>query len=169
MYITQEQVQALFIYQSLTGWLVNRTQRGRRGKIGERAGSFGADGYRCVQIGGQKFKEHRVIWLYIRGYMPDEIDHKDGNGYNNILTNLREATRSENIANSLREVGESGLRGVKFDPNTSSWRARVSFGNCREYLGPFDTAEEAYEAYLVAAEIRHGEFALHNRPTPNGE
>lgn len=142
-----------------------RRDLGQRAREGYRAGCV-SNGYRKIQLFGWKYFEHRLIWVMLYGYWPIEIDHKDGNGYNNKLGNLREATRSENVANSLREVGISGLRGVKFDSNTSTWRARVSFGNCREWLGPFDTKEEAYEAYLIAAESAHGAFVLHKRPEP---
>lgn len=164
MNITTNFLNANFDYDPDEGIVYNRITRGQRAIAGTRAGHFSPDGYRSIQIAGYKYKEHRLIWVMLYGYWPIEIDHKDGDGYNNKLENLREATRSENVANSLREVGTSGLRGVKFDPKTSTWRARVAFGYYREWLGPFDTKEEAYEAYLLAAENTHGEFALNNRP-----
>lgn len=128
-----------------------------------RAGSYDAEGYRVIQLDGIKYKEHRLAWLYIHGYLPDEIDHRDGIKDNNSLANLRDVDRTENVINSERAVGVSGLRGVNFDPKTTKWRARIGRGYYRKWLGPFDTAEEAEEAYKAAADIVHGEFALHNR------
>ena len=88
---------------------------------------------------------------------------KDGVQWNNTWLNLRDATRSDNCANSERALGESGFRGVKWDPRTRTWRARVAYGCQRVWLGPYDTAEEASKAYLAVAETTHGEFALRNR------
>lgn len=164
--ITQVRLRELLVYNPITGLFTNRVQRGQRGPIGAIAGNFDKDGYRIIQIGGTKYRASRLAWLYMTGHWPIEVDHKDGVPYNDIWNNLREATRCENMANSTRPVGTSGLRGVKFDPKTSTWRSRVQYGNCREWLGPFDTAEEAHAAYLIAAENKHGEFALHNRPQP---
>jgi hypothetical protein len=162
--IDQPYLRYLFNYDYVSGWFTFRVRTGQRSQIGLRAGSYDGQGYRQIQINGQKYKEHRLAWMYVFGYWPIEIDHRDGSRDFNAISNLREVTRSENVANSLREVGTSGLRGVKFDPKTSTWRSRVAFGYYREWLGPFDTKEEAYEAYLVAAENTHGEYALHNRP-----
>jgi hypothetical protein len=152
-----------------TGLFTWRQQVGRRVRVGEVAGSYDKDGYIVIQIGGVKYKAHRLAYLYMTGEWPEEeIDHKDGDPANNVWSNLRDATRSDNCANSNRELGESGFRGVKWVPSTRTWIARVSYGYQRICLGPFGTAEEANEAYLAAAKTVHGEYALHNRHPETG-
>lgn len=167
--ITQERLKELLDYDPETGLFTNRVSRGPRGPIGAIAGTYDKDGYIVIQIGGTKYRAGRLAWLYMTGTWPTEIDHEDGVYDNDSWSNLRDATRSENIVNSKRLTGSSGLRGVRCDPGTTKWRARISFGYQRSYLGVFDTAEEAHKAYLAAAEIRHGEFALHNRPQAENE
>src|SRR6266852_7527020 len=68
--------------------------------------------YIHINIDRKTYKGHRLAWLYIHGYMPDFVDHKDNNGLHNWITNLREATRSQNGANSYKED-----RGVFWDNN----------------------------------------------------
>lgn len=162
--LTAERLRELLAYDPLTGLFTNKIQRGKRGPIGAVAGSYDKDGYVMIMINRQKFRAGRLAFLYMKGKWPREVDHKNGVRADNAWLNLRESTRCENIVNSERPLGESGLRGVKFDPKTSTWRSRIAFGGYREWLGPFGTKEEAYAAYLAAAETTHGEFALHKRP-----
>lgn len=164
--ITQQRLRELFFYDGED--LINLARRGRRGHIGAVAGNYDKDGYIIIQIGGIKYRRARLIWLYVTGQWPEyEVDHKNGIPDDDSWDNLRDATRSDNVANSTRPIGSSGLRGVNRDPkNPTLWRARVAYGNSRQWLGPFDTAKEAHEAYLAAAEDKQGEFALHNRPQP---
>lgn len=165
--LTQERLKELLVYDPDTGEFTNRIQRGQRGTVGALAGSYDKDGYIVIQIGGTKYRAGRLAWLYMKGVWPIEIDHEDGIYDNDAWYNLREATRSDNMSNSNRETGISGLRGVTRDPkNPTLWRSRVSYGNIRKWLGPFDSPEKAHAAYLEAAELAQGEFALHNRPQP---
>jgi hypothetical protein len=162
--LTAERLRELLDYNPFTGLFTNKIQRGKRGPIGAVAGSYDKDGYVIIMISGKKFRAGRLAFLYVEGRWPREIDHVDGIRHHDAWANLRECTRSENTAYSDRPVGESGLRGVKFDERSSTWRARIGFGGYREYLGPFDTKEEAYAAYLKAVDSVHGEFAFHKRP-----
>lgn len=54
-------------------------------------------GYRRVQIGENTWMEHRLIWIYHHGNIPDliTVDHEDHNVENNRIDNLRLGTRSE--------------------------------------------------------------------------
>lgn len=164
--LTAERLRELLVYDPLTGLFTNRIQRGQRGPIGAIAGSYDKDGYVVIQINGIKFRAGRLAFLYMKGRWPIEVDHEDRVRDNNIWLNIRESDRSENVANSERPLGESGLRGVKFDPKTSTWRSRIQFRGYREYVGAYATAEEAHAAYLVAANTVHGEYALQRRTEP---
>ena len=162
--LTADYLRAILDYNPTTGLFTNKVRRGQRGPIGAVAGSYDKDGYVVIQINAVKYRAGRLAFLYMKGRWPREIDHEDRVRHNDAWLNLRECDRSQNVAHSERATGESGLRGVKFDPKTSTWRSRIAFGGCREWLGPFDSKEEAYAAYLEAANTTHGEFALHRQP-----
>lgn len=92
-----------------------------------------------------------------------DVDHRDGNGLNNQRSNLRLATRSQNLANSTFVRGAVPFRGVD-RISTGKYRARMRLFYEDIFLGLFDTAEEAALAYQTKrAEIR-GEFAPDRAP-----
>lgn len=58
------------------------------------------NGYVRYYIGGKPRSAHRLVWEAFYGYLPDYIDHIDGNKENNTLINLREVSQSENMKNA---------------------------------------------------------------------
>lgn len=162
--ITQARVRDLFVYDPTTGWLTNKITRNPNARIGDRAGTIRYNGYRQVAIAGSIYLEHRIIWMYVYGYFPEEVDHKNGVRDDNKLTNLRACTCSQNRKNSARDVGTSGLRGVSPNKSATRWRARIWVDGTEFSLGEYDSPKEARLVYLTAAEQTHGEFAFHNRP-----
>ena|SRR5882724_12880469 len=158
----QDYLKKLFVYDPLTGWFTNRLSRGRA-KEGERAGSDTGHGYRRIIVDYEKHYEHHLAWLYVYGIYPDEIDHKDGVRKHNWIANLRDCSRAQNCINSEREPGESGLRGAYLDKRNLQWYSKIQLGSQVKFLGNYETAEEAHEAYKAASELHHGEFAFHNR------
>lgn len=103
---------------------------------------------------------HRVLMNTPEGY---DTDHADMNGLNNKRTNLRVASRSENMRNSRRrKASATGLKGVGIHSQSGKFRARLMVDYKDRHLGLYDTAEEAYEAYCAAAPKHHGEFARTN-------
>jgi hypothetical protein len=159
--VTQERLKELFYYDPVTGWFTNRFSRGRA-KCGERAGSSSGhvQGYRRLTVDYERIYEHQAAWLYIYGVWLDEIDHEDTDGSHNSIFNLRPCDRSHNNVNSQRPTGESGLRGAYLDKRVSKWYSKIQFGCQVIYLGAYDTAQEAHEAFEAAAERLHGEFYL---------
>lgn len=104
-----------------------------------------------------KLMAHRVVWAFVHGRWPSLIDHRDGNGKNNRIDNLREATPQQNMANK-RGWGSSGLKGVYRRAN-GTFCGRIKVGNKSFHLGTYKTAKEAREAYAAAARLHHGEFS----------
>jgi hypothetical protein len=133
--------------------------RGRLAKAGTVAGNVRPDGYVQIKIDQSTYLRSRLAWLFVHGRWPTEIDHINGDRSDDRLENLREATRSQNISNCRQRVGSSGFRGVSKHGNR--FVAKITQGGNEHYLGTFPTAEAAAEAYRVASEKLHGEFAFH--------
>ena len=82
-----------------------------------------------------------------------ETDHIDGNPLNNLESNLRIVTRSENQFNSgLRKDNTSGIKGVRWHERAQKWQVRITI-NGKESTGLFDSIDDAARA-RQEAEIR---------------
>lgn len=161
--LTAEYVRSILDYNPDTGefrWKINRPPRGKAGEI---AGSINANGYRKMGIRQREYYAHRLAWLIMTGeWPPAEVDHRHGDPSDNRWEKLRAATSSQNIINRPSPGGRSGYRGVSWAWSSSKWMATITVKKKTTYLGIFDTAEEAHEAYLRASERLHGEFARHD-------
>lgn len=91
------------------------------------------------------------------------VDHRDGNGLNNVRKNLRIATKSQNGYNRGKtRANSTGFKGVSHAHhlNTSKkFYARIKVNKKQIFLGYFLTAKEAFEVYKKAALKHHKEFA----------
>ena len=111
-----------------------------------------------------QFMLHRVLMERIVGrtLTKDEIvDHIDGDGLNNVRSNLRLCTRSQNMWNKKAHRNTStGLKGVTFvtGHEPRNWKAQIHVGRKNIYLGYHDTPEAAHKAYCDAAQFYFGEY-----------
>jgi len=88
------------------------------------------------------------------------VDHIDGNGLNNRRSNLRLCAHHQNLANArVQKRSVSGYKGVTWYKPRQMWRARITLRYKTHFLGLFDTAEAAKEAYDTAAREYFGEYA----------
>lgn len=98
----------------------------------------GKRGYVRAVVHNDRYLGHRIIWKLCYGKEPPPlIDHKDGDGSNNRLKNLREASIAQNMANAKRKksnkTGVSGVLHKKIDGNMY-WIADGRHGNKRHHL-----------------------------------
>lgn len=128
--------------------------------FGSRAGCL-SYGRRTIRVDDELYMAARLAWLYMTGRPPvGDVDHKNLDKGDDRWENLREATRSQNLANkraSSRNV--SGFKSCYRHPETGRWRAQIMRERQRFHLGYFDTPEEASAAYEAAAKRLFGEFA----------
>jgi hypothetical protein len=96
-----------------------------------------------------------------RGFSDKSVDHINRNKSDNRFENLREASNSQNRANS-KTANVHGLKGVRRLPwmkeADKCWQASITHNKKVIYLGCFHTKEEAHSAYCEAAKTLHGEF-----------
>ncbi len=111
---------------------VENVIRLRNGEIAE--GTIETSGYRRVRAGSKMLLLHRVKFALYNGWLPERIDHKDGDRTNNKIGNLRPCTPSQNAANasySNRPMPVSGLRNVYLMPN-GKYKGRAQLGERRQ-------------------------------------
>ena len=95
----------------------------------------------------------------------DMVDHIDRDGLNNRRCNLRPATKSQNLMNTVsREGSVSQYKGVSKGRQPGRWRATIKVGSVQIALGQYSTEEDAARAYDVAAVTHFGEYARTNFP-----
>lgn len=98
------------------------------------------------------------------------VDHRDGDGLNNQRSNLRPATKGQNMANSRKSNANGGgapssrFKGVSWDKSRKRWAAEITANGVKRHLGRFVREELAARAYDAAALKAFGEFARPNFP-----
>jgi hypothetical protein len=107
-------------------------------------------GYRHISFSINKvvtsFQVHRLVGLAFleNNENKSDIDHIDQNRTNNILSNLRWATRSQNCYNKqIYTNNTSGSKGVKFCKQSNKWRSQINIDGIRIHLGIFTDKQDA--------------------------
>lgn len=118
-------------------------------------------GYVYVHAERKHMLAHRVAWRVFYGVWPkDQLDHINGDRGDNRIANLREATRSQNMANSAGR--RSGLKGIIIQRKPGlkkKFGAALRKDGKNYFFGNYETEEEAHAAYVKAARELFGEFA----------
>lgn len=151
-----ERVRELLSYNPETGSLTWAVRR-----CGTRCGSEAGTefkGYRRVKIDARLVLAHRIAWAIHYGRWPaEQIDHINQNRADNRISNLREASHSNNMVNRAYPKGASGVTGVS--KHRLGWQAVIRINKRTVYLGIFKTIEDAAAVRAASELTEYGQFA----------
>lgn len=166
--MSYELLKKCYDYDPKTGLLIWRWREDRLiqwncQRAWKRAGSLNRDGYRYVFFEGRNYKEHRLIWWWMTGDLPvHDIDHKNRIKDDNKWENLRLATSEgltddeANGQNRLKNTNnKTGYTGVVFHKRDKRYQAQIKIKGKTEFLGNYDTAKDAHQAYIEAKRKYH--------------
>src|SRR6266550_6520341 len=157
--LTAERLRELLDYDAETGVFRWRHKRGNGCKAAGSIAGFPDERYIRIGIARRTYRAHRLAWLWMTSHWPDEeIDHINGVKSDNRWSNLRGATRAQNMRNQgPRKDNTLGVKGVyKVSPNR--YRVEIRHHGKLFRIGLFKTTEEAREAHGALARQLHGEF-----------
>jgi hypothetical protein len=132
--ITAEKVKNLFYYKDGSlYWLKND----------KKISSKGCGRYVSVMVNYKNYMAHRIIYLLHHGYMPNLVDHIDGNKENNCIENLRKATYSENCYNATKRKSITGVKNVTYCKSRKKFKVQIHNNGKNKSLGYFDDLNDA--------------------------
>ncbi len=149
--LTQKVLREYLHYNLSTGIFTWKSKRPGI-TIGSKAGTA-LNGYIAITLFGKRYLAHRLAFLYVEGYIPQQVDHEDRVRNHNWWDNLRVLNQSGNIQNaSLRSDNKSSVVGVSFVRMYSKWIVTIKPPKYKnKCIGLFTDFTEAV-CYRLAAE-----------------
>lgn len=101
--------------------------------------------YKYITMNDKEYLAHRMAWLYYYGELPSgHIDHLDGDGTNNKISNLRDVDIATNAKNSrLYKTSKTGVNGVTIHSQNGKYVAKICSDNKTHSLGCYHDFFEA--------------------------
>jgi len=129
-------------------------------KAGKKAGCESTNSYGSIQVDGKSYCPHKIVFCMHHGYMPEQVDHIDGNRKNHRIENLRAATNALNGMNKPAQSNNKlGIKNVCWSKQNKKWWVQVSAHGKKVVSKMFDDLELAELVAVMAREKYHGDFA----------
>jgi hypothetical protein len=160
--LTQAYLHKTFDLDYDTGELFRKAEaQNRVTREAKPAGGLGDGGRWQISVLGQVVRRHKLVFLYVYGRMPEQVNHKNGILTDDRPENLREVTTSQRSMNKIAgRLGRDLPKGVSQQKSGfTPFYARIKANGKSFYLGSFATPDEAAAAYEAAAKNLFGEFA----------
>lgn len=155
----QSRLKELFTYDN--GKLVRNISVGNSAAGKVIIGKLEKSGYYRMNIDGNSYLTHRVIWKLLKGTEPEFIDHIDQNRINNKIENLRQCTKNENARHQLTPKNNTtGYIGVSFirSEKYTGYVASISFDGKKKNVRVKNVLEGVLK-YNEMAKKYHGKYA----------
>jgi len=134
---------------------------GLNGKVagGPRANHCGKQ-YWHVKVNSQPIKRSHIVFLFATGRWPvHQIDHINGDSLDDRISNLREASQTQNAWNHKTRAKTSTCpMGVRKLPS-GRFQARIAVEKRKVCIGTFDSEIQAEQAYQQKRKELFGEYA----------
>ncbi len=104
---------------------------------------------------------HRLVFAVMTGRIPKMIDHKNRDGLDCKIQNLREATRSQNLHNQ-RTYNCNGYQGIWYDKKNKRYYAEITKDKIGYKPGSSKDLIEAVKIYNKKAIELYGDYARLN-------
>lgn len=140
--ISQDRLKQLVSYDPVTGVIKQKPRtkkdipRDSRLKswntryAGKECSCTSKSGYIVVRLGGNLYLGHRLAFLYVNGFIPEQIDHINGNRLDNRISNLRPSNPKQNSRNlKVYSNNKTGYHGIYRNNNSYYVQIWVS-GKC---------------------------------------
>jgi hypothetical protein len=145
----------------------NRDKWNARWAGKEALAAIKGDGYKHGAIEGVHYASHRIIWKWMTGEDPIEVDHIDGDRINNKWSNLRSVTRKVNGRNTaIHKNNTSGTTGVRYVAKGGLWQSYIIRGRTFISLGSYKNKDDAIAA-RKRGEKEYGFHKNHGRNNSN--
>lgn len=127
-------------------------------------GRISRRGYHEIGFGKERYRSHRLAWLYMTGEWPEaDIDHINHNRIDNRWCNLRAVDRHANNCNrGMSEYNTSGFTGVSYNKQTGHWEAYIGFKGKHIKLGLHKEKQRAIEV-RKDANLKYGYHQNHGK------
>jgi len=154
--LTQNYIKKLVHYCPDTGVFTRLLKSGNGYRNGAINNKPSTHGYLRISINNRQITEHRLAFLYMNGYFPEnDVDHIDGVKTNNKWSNLREVSPSCNLQNTaIFSSNTSGFPGVHLTSTKKQWEASITIKGNSVYIGRFTDVMEAALARMTC-ELNH--------------
>ena len=138
-------------------------------------GARRADGRYRIRIGTVDGKavfwlRSRLKWYLATGENPDELDHVDCDRSNDEMTNLRPATRQQNLFNRRTRTRSNGLpRYIYFDKKSGCYFAQMRVDGKQKRFGSSKNPKDIpnlQEMALAVARSKRGAFYRERAKSP---
>jgi len=160
MELTKEILHEHLSYSKKTGdftW-IKKTSPKSRIRLGDIAGSHDGKGYLHTKLFGTLYRLHQLAYLYVEGYIPEEVHHTDEIRDNNVWNNLEEVDKNLHMkehGSRITSKNKSGIIGVYWHKGEGKWAVNVRDNGKYYYFGYHEDIEYAALARYNAEE-KHG-------------